>query len=91
MKYHIMNVKKLLGVLQYEKLSVNMSKSKFGKTSLVYLGFMVGCVQLKVHQSIDGGKTPLQQRETLHISQVPIRLMNIWCGRLDGIMDLLPY
>ena len=37
----------------------------------------------------DGGKNPLQQRETLPISQVPIRLTNIWYGRLDGIMDPL--
>ena len=38
---------------------------------------------------VDGRKNPSQQRETLPIPQVPIRLMNIWCGRLDGIMDLL--
>ena len=39
---------------------------------------------------IDGGKNPSQQRETLPIPQVPIRLMSIWYGKLDGIMDSLP-
>ena len=41
--------------------------------------------------SVDGGKNPSQQRETLLISQDPIRLTNVWYGRLDGIMDLLPF
>ena len=40
---------------------------------------------------VDGGKNPSQQRETLPIPQVPIRLTNVWCGRLDGIMDPLPF
>ena len=43
------------------------------------------------YRSIDGGKNPSQQRETLPVPQVPIRLMNIWSGRLDGIMDPLPF
>ena len=38
---------------------------------------------------VDGGKNPSQQRETLPIPQVPNRLMNVWYGRLDGIMDPL--
>jgi len=39
---------------------------------------------------VDGGKNPSQQRETLPIPQVSIRLMNVWYGRLNGIMDPLP-
>ena len=39
--------------------------------------------------SVDGGKHPSQQRGSLPIPQVPIRLMNVWYGRLDGIMDPL--
>ena len=39
---------------------------------------------------VDGGKNPSQQRETLPVPQVPIRLTNVWYGRLDEIMDLLP-
>ena len=38
---YIMHVKKVLDVLQREKLCVNMSKCEFGKTSLVYLGYVV--------------------------------------------------
>ncbi|CAF4306401.1 unnamed protein product, partial [Adineta steineri] len=38
----------------------------------------------------DGGKNPSQEWETLPIPQVPIRLMNVWYGKVDGIMDLLP-
>ena len=46
----------------------------------------MGCNQ---HNSgVDRVKNPSQQRDTLPI-QVPIRLTNIWYGRLDGIMDLL--
>ena len=40
--------------------------------------------------SVDRGKNLLQQRETLPVPQVPIRLTNVWYGRLDGIMDPLP-
>ena len=39
---------------------------------------------------VDGGKNNSQQRETLPTLQVPIRLTNVWYGRIDGIMDLLP-
>ena len=39
---------------------------------------------------VDGGKNPLQQRVSLTILQVPIRLTNIWYGKPDGIMDPLP-
>ena len=40
---------------------------------------------------VDGGKNPLQQREIVPVPQVPIRLMNVWCGRLDKIMDPLSF
>ena len=40
--------------------------------------------------SVDGGKNPSQQRGSLPVSQVPIRLTNVWYGRSDGIMDPLP-
>ena len=50
-KEYIMHVKKVLDVLQMEKLCVNMSICEFGKTSLVYLGFVVGGGQLKIDPS----------------------------------------
>ena len=40
--------------------------------------------------SVDGGKNPSQQRGSLPVPQVPIRLTNVWYGRPDGIMDPLP-
>ena len=40
---------------------------------------------------VDEGKNPSQQRETHPIPQVPIRFTNIWYGRLDKIMDPLPF
>ena len=40
--------------------------------------------------SVDGGKNPSQQKGSLPIPQVPIRLTNVWYGRPDGIMDPLP-
>ena len=39
---------------------------------------------------VDGGKNPLQQKGSLPIPQVLIRLTNIWYGKPDGIMDPLP-
>ena len=43
-----MHVQKVLDLLQRVNLCANMSKCEFGKTSLVYLGFVVGGGQLKV-------------------------------------------
>ena len=40
---------------------------------------------------VDGVQIPSQQRETLYVPQVPIRLTNIWYGRLCGIVDRLPF
>ena len=39
---------------------------------------------------VNGGKNPSQQRGLLLILQVPIKLMNVWYGKPDGIMDSLP-
>ena len=52
-------------------------------------------LQLSLHSMwcrwpVDGGKNPLQQRGSLLILQVPIRLTNVWYGRSDRIMDPLP-
>ena len=46
---------------------------------------------IRVKELVDGGKNPLQQRETLPILQVPIRLTNVWCGKLDEVIDPLPF
>ena len=44
---HVCHVKKVLDVLKKEKLFVKLSKCEFRKTSLVYLGHIVGHGQLK--------------------------------------------
>ena len=38
---------------------------------------------------VDGGKNTSQQRGSLPILQVPIRLTNVWYGRPDRIMHPL--
>ena len=48
---HVCHVKKVLDVLKNEKLYVKLSKCEFGKTSLVYLGHIVGHGQLKIDPS----------------------------------------
>ena len=48
---HVCHVKKVLDVLKKEKLYVKLSKCEFWKTSLVYLGHIVGHGQLKVDPS----------------------------------------
>ena len=45
---HIVHVKKILDVLRKEKLYVKMSKCEFTKTSLVYLGHIIGGGHLRV-------------------------------------------
>jgi len=45
---HVCHVKKVFGVLKNEKFYVKLSKCEFWKTSLVYLGRIVGCGQLKI-------------------------------------------
>ena len=45
---HILHVKKVLDVLRKEKLYVKMSKCEFAKTSLVYLGHIIGGGHLRV-------------------------------------------
>ena len=46
-----MHVNKVLDVLRKEKLFLKMSKCEFGKTSLVYLGHIVGGGELKIDPS----------------------------------------
>ena len=45
---HIVHVKKVLDVLRKEKIYVKMSKCEFAKTSLVYLGHIIGGGHLQV-------------------------------------------
>jgi hypothetical protein len=44
-------VKQVLDVLRKEKLFLKMSKCEFGKTSLIYLGHIVGGGELKIDPS----------------------------------------
>jgi hypothetical protein len=48
---HVMHVNQVLDVLKREKLYLKLSKCDFGKTSLVYLGHIVGGGQLKIDPS----------------------------------------
>ena len=48
---HLKHVKQTLDVLKREKLYVKLSKCEFGKTSLNYLGHIVGGGELKIDPS----------------------------------------
>jgi hypothetical protein len=48
---HVMHVKQVLDVLKKEKLFLKMYKCEFGKTSLIYLGHIVGGGELKIDPS----------------------------------------
>jgi hypothetical protein len=48
---HVRHAKKVLDTLQRENFYVKFSKCVFGKTALVYLGHIVGGVQLKIDPS----------------------------------------
>jgi hypothetical protein len=48
---HVRRVNQVLDSFQREKLYVKLSKCEFGKTSLVYLGHIVGGGQLKINPS----------------------------------------
>jgi hypothetical protein len=48
---HVMHVKQVLDVLKKEKLFLKMSKCELGKTSIVYLGHIVGGGELKIDPS----------------------------------------
>ena len=50
-KKHVLHVKRVLDVLKKEKLFLKMSKCEFGKTSLVYLGHIVGGGALRIDPS----------------------------------------
>jgi hypothetical protein len=45
---HVKHVKQVLNVLRKEKLFLKLSKCEFGKTSLIYLGHIVGGGELKI-------------------------------------------
>ena len=53
------------------------------------LDYDIECYRCHNFGHVDGGKNPSQQRETLPVPQVPIRLMNVWYGRINRIMDPL--
>ena len=48
---HVKHVKHVLDILVREKLYLKMLKCEFGKTSLVYLGYIVGGGELKIDPS----------------------------------------
>ena len=48
---HVLHVKRVLDVLKKEKLFLKMSKCEFRKTSLVYLGHIVGGGELRIDPS----------------------------------------
>ena len=48
---HVLHVNRVLDILKKEKLFLKMSKSEFGKTSLVYLGHIVGGGELRIDPS----------------------------------------
>jgi hypothetical protein len=48
---HIEHVKRFLDVLRKEQLFLKLSKCEFGKTSLIYLGHIVGGGELKIDPS----------------------------------------
>ena len=48
---HVKHVKQVLDVLAREKLYLKMSNCEFGKTSLVYLGYIIGGVELRIDPS----------------------------------------
>ena len=45
---HVRHVKEVFDVLQREKLYLKLSKCKFWKPSLIYLGYIVGGRQIKI-------------------------------------------
>ena len=48
---HVKHVKQILDVLKRENLYVKLSKCEFGRTSLNYLGYIVGGGELKIDPS----------------------------------------
>jgi hypothetical protein len=45
---HLMHVRKFFELLEKKKMYIKLSKCEFGKKSLLYLGYIVGNVQLKI-------------------------------------------
>ena len=61
-------------------------------TDEVFQGFILGKnSKEKYEKGVVEGKNPSQQRGSLPIPQVPIRLMNVCCGRPNEIMAQLPF
>jgi len=48
---HVCHIKKVFDVLKSENLYLKLSKCEFGKTSLIFLGHIVGNGQLKIDPS----------------------------------------
>ena len=48
---HMCHIKKVLDVLKKEKLYLKLSKCKLGKTSLIYLGHIIGNGKLRIDPS----------------------------------------
>lgn len=48
---HVMHVGKAFSLLKRDKIYVKISECEFGKTSLVYLGYIIGDGQLKIDPS----------------------------------------
>ena len=48
MEEHVRHVKQVFEVLQRETMYLKMSKCEFGKSSLIYLGYIVGGGHLKI-------------------------------------------
>ena len=48
---HVLHVNRVLEILKKGKLFLKMSKCEFGKTSLVYLGHIIGGGELRIDPS----------------------------------------
>jgi hypothetical protein len=74
---HIKHVKKVFELLKKEKLYIKMSKCEFGKTSLVYLGYIVGNGQLKIDPCKSRSHCEMAQANYCHRSQELLRSSTI--------------
>jgi hypothetical protein len=69
---NVTHVNKFLDILKKENLFLNMSKCEFGKTSLIYLGNIVGEGELKIYPSKD--KVILDWPQPNNVTEVRIFL-----------------
>jgi hypothetical protein len=65
---HVKHVQQVLDVLRKENLFLKMSKCEFGKTSLIYLGHIVGGGELKIDPS--KVKVILERPKTNNVTEV---------------------